>query len=85
MKVEHPNAPELTINEQQELTRLKIIIEKAIADGILSSSESYHIRTSVLSAKPSSGLLYQELQLYRQLVTDKVIEGVVITELFESE
>ncbi len=85
MKVEHPNATELTVNEQQELTRLKTIIEKAIADGILSSAESYNIRTAVLSTKPSSELLYQELLLYRRLVTDKVIEGVVITEIFEYE
>lgn len=83
MRVEHPNALELTINEQQELTRLKEIIENAIADGIVSNFEFYKIRAFVLSARPSLELLYQELQLYRQLVTEKVSEGVVITEIFE--
>ncbi|MEB3312058.1 MAG: hypothetical protein VKJ02_17670 [Snowella sp.] len=83
MKIEHPNALELTAEEQQELTRLKALIEKAIADGVLSSSEAQNIKAAVLANKPSSELLYQELQLYRQLVTEKVKQGLVVAEHFE--
>jgi hypothetical protein len=83
MKVERPNAPELTPEEKQELERLKRIIEGAIADGIITNSEYENIRTSALEKNPSHELLYQALELYRQLVTEKVNAGVLITENFE--
>jgi uncharacterized membrane protein YebE (DUF533 family) len=83
MKVERPNAPELTPEEKQELERLKGIIESAIADGVISNSEYENIRASALEKNPSHELLYQELELYRQLVTEKVRAGVLIAENFE--
>jgi hypothetical protein len=83
MKVERPNAPELTPEEQQELERLKGIIESAIADGVISNSEYDNIRNTALEKNPSPELLYQELELYRQLVTEKVRKGVLIAENFE--
>ena len=83
MKVERPNAPELTPEEKKELERLKGIIESAIADGIISNAEYDNIRTSVLEKNPSPELLYQELELYRRLVTEKVNAGVLIAENFD--
>ena len=83
MKVERPNAPELTPEEKKELERLKGIIESAISDGIISNSEYDNIRNTVLEKNPSPELLYQELELYRQLVTEKVKAGILITENFE--
>ena len=83
MKVERPNAPELTPEEKKELERLKGLIERAIADGIITNSEYEQIRTSALEKNPSSELLYQTLELYRQLVTEKVKEGLLIMEHFE--
>ena len=78
MKVERPNAPELTPEEKKELERLKGIIEIAISDGIISNSEYDNIRNTVLEKNPSPELLYQELELYRQLVTEKVKAGILI-------
>jgi uncharacterized membrane protein YebE (DUF533 family) len=83
MKVERPNAPELTPEEKKELERLKGIIEIAISDGIISNSEYDNIRNTVLEKNPSPELLYQELELYRQLVTEKVKAGILIAENFE--
>ncbi len=83
MKVEHPNAPELSSEDLKELDRLKGIIERAISDGILSYSEYNTIKQTTLENHPSSELLYQELQLYRQLVTEKVKQGVLFVESFE--
>lgn len=83
MKVERPNAPELTSEEKKELERLKGIIEIAISDGIISNSEYDNIRNTVLEKNPSPELLYQELELYRQLVTEKVKAGILIAENFE--
>jgi hypothetical protein len=83
MKVERPNARELTPEENKELERLQRIIEGAIADGVISNSEYDNIRTSVLEKNPSPELLYQALELYRQLVTEKVKAGVLIAENFE--
>lgn len=83
MKVERPNAPELTPEEKKELERLKGIIEIAISDGIISNSEYDNIRNTTLEKNPSPELLYQELELYRQLVTEKVKAGILIAENFE--
>jgi uncharacterized membrane protein YebE (DUF533 family) len=83
MKVERPNARELTPEENKELARLQGIIEIAIADGVISNSEYDNIRTSALEKNPSPELLYQSLELYRQLVTEKVKEGILIAENFE--
>ena len=83
MKVERPNAPELTPEEKKELERLKGIIEIAISDGIISNSEYDNIRNTVLEKNPSPELLYQELELYRQLVTENVKAGILIAENFE--
>jgi uncharacterized membrane protein YebE (DUF533 family) len=83
MKVERPNARKLTPEENKELERLQGIIEIAIADGVISNSEYDNIRTSVLEKNPSPELLYQALELYRQLVTEKVKAGVLIAENFE--
>ena len=83
MKVERPNARELTLEEKKELERLKGIIEIAISDGIISNSEYDNIRNTVLEKNRSPELLYQELELYRQLVTEKVKAGILIAENFE--
>jgi len=83
MKVERPNARELTPEENKELERLKGLVERAIADGVISNAEYDNIRNTALEKNPSPELLYQSLELYRQLVTEKVKEGILIAENFE--
>lgn len=82
MKVEFPDARPLTPEEQDEYNRLKTIIERAIADKVVTEAEVETIRATALRNKPSPELLYQQLRLYRELVTDKVNQGLLIAERF---
>ncbi len=55
-----------------ELTRLKTVIERAIADGRISADETAQIKRQIAA----DGLVtFQELELYRQLVLDKIASG----------
>ena len=69
MQVTRNNQP-LTPEEQEELGRLKVMVEKAIADGILSKTEEDMIRSAVLSHHGTHELYYQELQMCRELITE---------------
>lgn len=80
MKVERPNARELTSIELEELEALKRLVEKAIADGIVSSNEREQIRALTLGNNPGPELLYEKLLLLRQLVTEKVNQGLLVAE-----
>lgn len=82
MKVEHPNSQKLTPEESQELAKLRDLIEKAIADGVVTQDEVSSIRAAALTPKPSYELLSQELALYRELITSKVQAGLLSAELF---
>ncbi|UXE64051.1 MAG: hypothetical protein KA717_16885 [Woronichinia naegeliana WA131] len=74
---------DLTPEEQQELARLHTLIEKAIADNVISKAEEQSLRAAALAGNPSPELLYQELQLYRRLVTEKVNQGLLVAEKFD--
>lgn len=82
MQVTRPDQP-LTPEEEAELAKLKILVETAIADGILSKTEDQAIRASALAGRPGPELLRQELAMYRQLVTQKVNEGLLVAEKFD--
>lgn len=82
MKVERPNSQELTPEESQELANLRDLIEKAIADGVVTTDEVSSIRAAALTPKPSYELLSQELALYRELITSKVQAGLLSAESF---
>jgi hypothetical protein len=73
----------LTPEEETELARLRTLIEKAIADNIISKAEEQNLRAAALAGHPSPELLYQELQLYRRLVTEKVNQGLLVAEKFD--
>ncbi|MEB3175758.1 MAG: hypothetical protein VKN60_11340 [Cyanobacteriota bacterium] len=80
MKVDRPNAKELTPEEAQELERLKQILETAIADGVISAAEREQIRAAILGNSPGPDLLYEKLLLLRRLVTEKINEGILASE-----
>jgi len=62
----------LTPEEQQELDKLKQIVEKAIADGVLTEAE----RNEITAAMKADGkVTFEELEMVRQLVCDKVATG----------
>jgi uncharacterized membrane protein YebE (DUF533 family) len=82
MKTERPNAQQLTPEETKELDHLRSLIEKAIADGVVTKQESINIKAMVLRNKPGYELLSQELTLYRELVTNKINAGLLKEEDF---
>jgi hypothetical protein len=70
-------ARNLTPEEQQELDNLKQIVEKAIADGILTEAE----RNEITAAMKADGkVTFEELEMVRQLVCDKVATGELSAE-----
>lgn len=65
-------AGELSVEEQQELDTLREIVERAIADGVLTAAE----RDAITAAMRADGqVTFEELALVRQLVSDKVAAG----------
>jgi hypothetical protein len=77
MEISRPNAKELTPEEKQELAKLKAMIERAVADAVLTAQEIEDLRsvTQRHTETMSQELLYEELELYRTLVTEKVRKG----------
>jgi uncharacterized membrane protein YebE (DUF533 family) len=67
----HPQKP--TSKEVQELEQLKTRIERAVADGKISGQEMEDIKNEILTdGKGSAEQMYQELELYRTLVEQKL-------------
>ncbi len=65
-------ARELTPEEQQELEKLRQVIEKSIADGVLTEAE----RDEITAAMKADGkVTFEELEIVRRLVSDKVASG----------
>ena len=72
MKSERPNPRELNAEEQQELEKLRAIIESAIADGILTRYE----RDRISAAMRADGkVTVEELELARTLMQEKAAKG----------
>ncbi len=65
-------ARELSTEEQQELDTLRQTVERAIADGVLTTAE----RDAITAAMKADGqVTFEELALVRQMVSDKVAAG----------
>ena len=63
---------ELTPEEQQELDNLHAVIQKAIADGVLTESE----RDTITATMRADGkITFEELDIVRQLINEKVTSG----------
>lgn len=77
MEISRPNSKELTAEENEELAKLKVMIERAVADGILTGQEIEDLKnvTRNHANTLSQDLVYEELQMYRKLVTEKVNKG----------
>ncbi|QYO68379.1 hypothetical protein [Leptolyngbya sp. 7M] len=71
MEISRPNQ-ELSAAEQQELERLKTIIERATADGVITRAE----RDQISAAMRADGkVTVAELELVRTLLRAKVEQG----------
>ncbi|PSN10323.1 hypothetical protein C7293_28550 [filamentous cyanobacterium CCT1] len=65
-------ARELSAEEQQELNALRQTIEQAIEDGVLTQAERNAITATM---RADGNVTYEELEMVRQLVSDKVAAG----------
>jgi hypothetical protein len=75
MEISRPNHPELTVEEQQELAKLKKIIEQASADGVLTKAERDRISAAMAADRK---VTCEELDLIRTLINEKVAEGKLV-------
>ncbi|MFB2837689.1 hypothetical protein [Floridanema evergladense] len=76
MEIDRPNVQEPTTEELQKLERLKGIIERAIADGKITSDEYQKIKLEIYAhGKTSAAQFSREIELYRSLVEEKLEKG----------
>ncbi|WOD37031.1 hypothetical protein [Nodosilinea sp. E11] len=77
MEISHPNMKALSPEEQQNLNRLKSIIEKSVADGVLTTHELEQIATVM---GENHHITPQELQLVHTLIREKINRGELVVD-----
>lgn len=81
MKIEHPHSLEITPEESQELEYLRVTIERAIKDGVITRIEFESIKTIMFSNKKNNpDQILRQVTLYRHLVVEKMNNGELIFE-----
>lgn len=75
MQVERYNAKPLTPAEQQELEKLKVVINRAVADGVITPSEVTMIKATIAA---DGKVLIEELDLVRELIREKIDRGEIV-------
>ncbi|MBL1176953.1 hypothetical protein [Pantanalinema sp. GBBB05] len=75
MQVERCNAKPLTLAEQQELAKLKVMIDRAVADGVITSNEMTTIKATIAA---DGKVLIEELDLVRELIRAKIDRGEIV-------
>lgn len=72
MDISYPNRSELTVEEQQELEKLRAIIAKVSADGIITKGERDRISATM---RADGKVTPEELELVKTLINQKVRTG----------
>lgn len=72
MDISYPNRSELTVEEQQELEKLRAIIAKATTDGIITKGERDRISATM---RADGKVTPEELELVKTLINQKVRTG----------
>jgi hypothetical protein len=73
MKIEHPKSLEITPEESQELEYLRVTIERAIKDGVITRVEFESIKMLMFSNKKNNpDQILRQVTLYRNLVVEKL-------------
>ena len=81
MKIECPNSLKITPEESQELEYLRVTIEWAIKDGVITRIEFESIKTIMFSNKKNNpDQILRQVTLYRHLVVEKMNNGELIFE-----
>ncbi|MBD0341025.1 MAG: hypothetical protein ICV61_09075 [Microcoleus sp. Co-bin12] len=74
MLVSRSSAKQPTLEETRQLEKLQVQIERAVADGKISKQEMEDIKRAIWA---DGKVTVEELELYRILVTDKIVAGEV--------
>lgn len=81
MKIERPHSLEITPEESQELEYLRVTIERAIKDGVITRIEFESIKMIMFSNKKNNpDQIFRQVTLYRHLVLEKLNNGELIFE-----
>ncbi len=81
MKIEHPKSLEITPEESQELEYLRVTIERAIKDGVITRIEFESIKMIMFSNKKNNpDQILRQVTLYRKLVVEKLNNSELIFE-----
>ena len=81
MKIERPNSLKITPEESQELEYLRVTIERAIKDGVITRIEFESIKTIMFSNKKNNpDQILRQVTLYRHLVVEKLNNSELIFE-----
>jgi hypothetical protein len=81
MKIERPHSLEITPEESQELEYLRVKIERAIEDGVITRIEFESIKTIMFSNKKNNpDQILRQVTLYRHLAVEKMNNGELIFE-----
>lgn len=72
MKMERFNASPLSFQEIQDLDKLKLLIQQAVADGKVTKAELESIKAAIAADGKVS---FEELELCQQLIWSKVQNG----------
>ena len=74
MKMERPNAKPLSLEELQDLEKLRAMVERAIADGYVTADEMNAIKARIGA---DGKVLFEEIELCRKLIWDKIQKGEI--------
>jgi uncharacterized membrane protein YebE (DUF533 family) len=74
MLVSRSSAKQPTPEETRQLEKLQVQIERAVADGKISKQEMEDIKRAIWA---DGKVTVEELELYRILVTDRIVAGEV--------
>ena len=81
MKIECPNSLKITPEESQELEYLRVTIERAIKDGVITRIEFESIKMIMFSNKKNNpDQILRQVTLYRKLVVEKLNNSELIFE-----
>lgn len=79
MEIERPNKTPLTKDDLQHLEKLEALLEKAIADHIVTSDELDAIKVQIAA---NGKVMIEELDLVRKFIREKIASGELLIDFF---
>lgn len=79
MEIERLNNAPLTEDDLQHLEKLEALLEKSIADGVITRQELNAIKVQIAA---NGKVMIEELDLVRQLIREKVSNGELVIDFF---